>query len=91
VYCRGERLGARTMAGVAAGRGLGDQTLNYQCSEITRGLRVFLGHALKQFPGMDTNAGPFLHLDGRTFEDIFPDPATSTPTRKNVIGMRFRS
>jgi hypothetical protein len=78
--------GARTLAAVAACRSLGNETLNYECAQITRGLRVFFGHALRGFPGMDSGAGPFLHLDDRTFKEIFPDPATSTPTKRKAKG-----
>lgn len=76
--------GARLNAAVAAGRALGDETLQYQCAELTRGLRYFLGHALKSFPGMDTGQSAFLHLDERTYSSMFPDPATSTPAKKKA-------
>ena len=76
--------GLRMAAAIAAGRGLGNDTLNHQLNEINRGLRLFLGHALKNYPGFDTGATPFLHLDERKFASIFPDPKTSTPPKRKA-------
>ena len=73
--------GRRTMATVTLARGLGDDALIYECAQITRGLRFYLGYALRQFPGMDGGVTPFLKLDEKTFESVFPepvDPATAS-------------
>lgn len=64
--------GARLTAALNAGQSLDDEVLRFQCNKIRLSFRVYLLHAIQQFPGCNLGLAPFMGLDAKRFEDLAP-------------------
>ena len=64
--------GARLTAALNAGQSLDDEVLRFQCNKIRLAFRVYLLHAIQQFPGCNLGLAPFMGLEDKHFEDLAP-------------------
>ena len=68
--------GARLTAALNAGQSLDDEVLRFQCNKIRLAFRVYLLHAIQQFPGCNLGLAPFMGLEDKHFEDLAPTVGT---------------
>lgn len=68
--------GARLTAALNAGQSLDDEVLRFQCNKIRLSFRVYLLHAIQQFPGCNLGLAPFMGLEDKHFEDLAPTVGT---------------
>lgn len=56
------------------GLALDDATLRYEIAKVKNGLRIFLLHAVRQFPNCVTPESIVMRLDSQAYTDLFPEP-----------------